>query len=253
MVFAEAAKGYRYGGVNQPVPLSFCAAALAAQGLSGPAPVTFGPDQLWSYSLGEKSTVAGGRATLDATGFFIDWRGMQTNDNLSCGYYFTQNAGHVTSKGVEFQGTGRLTDRLNVSLSGSYTDATAAAPIFNLSAPAGESVPYFPKYILNGSVQYRLPLPGDSSLLFEADDQYRGETYSDFDPSIRRRIPASNVVNTAVTYDVGRWEVGLYARNLTNEHVVTTAVANQNGPLQPGDAYYYAPPRIVGLRVRVDF
>lgn len=253
MVFVEAAKGYRYGGVNQPVPLSFCAAALAAQGLSGPAPVTFGPDQLWSYSLGEKSTVADGRATLNATAFYIDWRGMQTNDNLSCGYYFTQNAGHVTSRGAEFGARARLTNRFSISLNGSYTDAAAAAPIANLSAPEGAPVPYFPKYILNGSAQYTWPLAGERTLVMELDNQYRSATYNSFQPSIRREIPASDVVNAAITFMTGRWELGLYARNLGDRRVVTSIVTNTIGPVQPGDVYYYAPPRIVGLRARVTF
>ena len=252
MIFAEAAKGYRYGGVNQPVPLSFCAAALASQGLSS-AQVTFGPDQLWSYSLGEKSTVAGGRATLDATAFYIDWQGMQTNDTLSCGYYFTQNAGHVTSKGAEFGGQARVTGRFTVSLNGSYTDASAAAPIANLSAPAGAPVPYFPKYIGNASAQYNLPLEGERSITFEGDDQYRSDTYNDFDPLLRREVPASNVINASITLMTGRWELGMYARNLTDRHVVTSIATNTNGPIQPGDVYYYAPPRIIGLRARVNF
>lgn len=253
MVFAEAAKGYRYGGVNQPVPLSFCASALAAQGLSGPAPVTFGPDQLWSYSLGEKSTLAGGRAVLNATAFYIDWQGMQTNDELSCGYYFTQNVGHVTSKGAEFGGQARLTHRFSVSLNGSYTDASTAAPIANLSAPEGAPVPYFPKYILNGSAQYNWPLVGERTLVIELDNQYRSATYNSFEPSIRRDVPASDLINGAITLMTGRWEFGLYARNLTDRQVVTSIATDTIGPAQPGDVYYYAPPRIIGVRARVAF
>src|SRR5262249_50642203 len=43
MVYGEAARGFRYGGVNQPLPLTLCAADLAAIGLSN-GPATFGPD-----------------------------------------------------------------------------------------------------------------------------------------------------------------------------------------------------------------
>jgi iron complex outermembrane recepter protein len=146
-----------------------------------------------------------------------------------------------------------LTHRFSVSLNGSYTDATAAAPIANLSAPEGAPVPYFPKYILNGSAQYTWPLAGERTLVMELDNQYRSATYNSFEPSIRRDIPASDVINAAITLMTGRWEFGLYARNLTDRQVVTSIATNTIGPAQPGDVYYYAPPRIIGVRARVAF
>ena len=68
MFYAEAARGFRYGGVNQPVPASFCGAALAAAGLSS-APLTFGPDSLWSYTLGEKGQFFDRRLTFNLAAF----------------------------------------------------------------------------------------------------------------------------------------------------------------------------------------
>lgn len=252
MVFAEAAKGFRYGGVNQPVPDSFCGPALAAQGLSG-APLTFGPDKLWSYSVGAKSTLAGGRATLNATGFYIDWSGLQTNDTLDCGYYFTENAGKVTSKGVELEGTARVSDRLTLSANASYTDATAAQAIPNLDAAKGDQVPYFPRYIASASLQYDYPLGEGQDLLFQFNGQFRSASFNDFNPSQRLKLPGSSVLNAALTYIRDKWEVGLFARNLTDEHVATSASKNNFGPFQPGDAYYFARPRTIGIRARVSF
>jgi outer membrane receptor protein involved in Fe transport len=252
IVFAEAAKGFRYGGVNQPVPASFCGAALAAQGLSS-APLTFGPDKLWSYSIGEKSTIGGGRATLNATAFFIDWKDLQTNDTLPCGYYFTENAGRVTSKGVELESTARLTERMTVTASASYTDAAAAQAIPNLSATEGDPVPYFPKYIASASGQYRIPFGSAQNLTFELNAQYRSSTYNNFSPLERVEIPGSTVLNSGLTFTKGNWEVGIFGHNLTDQHVVTAADINTFGPLQPGNIRYYARPRTLGLRVRLSF
>ena len=252
MVYTEAAKGFRYGGVNQPVPTSFCGVALAGQGLTG-APLTFGPDKLWSYSVGEKSSLANGRATLNVAAFYVDWKGLQTNDSLSCGYYFTQNAGRVTSKGLEIEAAGRVTDRLTLTASGSYTDATAAEPIPNLSATKGDPVPYFPKYIASASAQYKVPLADAQSVAFQLNGQYRSSSFSNFSPLSRVELPGSTVLNAAFTYTHGKWEAGLFAHNLTNEHIVTSAAINNFGPLQPGDVRYYARPRTIGLRVRIGF
>jgi iron complex outermembrane receptor protein len=252
IVFAEAAKGFRYGGVNQPVPASFCGAALAGQGLSS-APLTFGPDKLWSYSIGEKSTLGGGRATLNATAFFIDWKDLQTNDTLPCGYYFTQNAGRVTSKGVELESTTRVTQQLTVTASASYTNAQSAQAIPNLSAGKGDPVPYFPQYIAAASGQYRIPIGSAQNLTFELNAQYRSSTYNNFSPLERVQIPGSTVLNSGLTFTRDNWEVGVFGHNLTNEHVVTAADINTFGPLQPGDIRYYARPRTLGLRVRLSF
>ena len=252
IVFAEAAKGFRYGGVNQPVPASFCGAALAAQGLSS-APLTFGPDKLWSYSIGEKSTLGGGRATLNATAFFIDWKDLQTNDTLPCGYYFTQNAGRVTSKGVELETTTRVTQQMTVTASASYTNARSAQAIPNLSAAKGDPVPYFPQYIAAASAQYRIPVGSAQNLIFELNAQYRSSTYNNFSPLERVQIPGSTVLNSGLTFTKDNWEIGVFGHNLTNEHVVTSADINTFGPLQPGDLRYYARPRTLGLRVRLSF
>lgn len=252
IVFAEAARGFRYGGVNQAVPLSFCADALASQGLAN-APVTFGPDKLWSYSLGEKSTLAGGRATLNASAFFIDWRDIQTNDQLTCGYYFTQNAGKVTSKGGELETSFRVTDGLTLSANASYTDASAAQAIPNLSAQKGDEVPYFPKYIASGSAQYRIPLGAQQSLTSQLSLEYRSSSFDNFSPLTRLELPSSTVLNGAMTYARNNWEVGLFGHNLTNEHVVTSSVINTFGEFQPGNVRYFARPRTVGVRLRVGF
>lgn len=251
IVFLEAARGFRYGGVNQPVPASFCGAALAQQGLTG-APLTFGPDKLWSYSLGEKSTLAGGRAVVNATAFFIDWRDLQTNDQLNCGYYFTQNAGKVTSKGLELESTVRVNEHLTLGVNASYTDATAAQAIPNLSAVQGDRVPYFPPLIAGGMVSYRLSLAAGQSLVTELNAQYRGSTYSNFSPDSRVSIPSSTVLNAAITYVHGAWELGLFGRNLTDAHIVTSADRNNFGVFQPGDTLFYARPRTVGIRARVN-
>jgi len=252
IVFFEAARGFRYGGVNQPVPASFCGPALAEQGLTG-APLTFGPDKLWSYSLGEKSTFAGGKALVNATAFFIDWRDLQTNDQLNCGYYFTQNAGKVTSKGLELESTVRVDEHLTLGVNASYTDATAAQAIPNLSAVQGDRVPYFPPLIAGGSASYRLALAAAQSLVTELNAQYRGSTYSNFSPDSRVSIPSSTVFNASITYVRGTWELGLFGRNLTDAHIVTSADRNTFGAFQPGDTYWYARPRTVGIRARVSF
>ena|ERR1700736_6358638 len=76
--------------------------ALAALGLKQ-SPEAFGPDHLWSYTLGEKGTFAGGRLVMNIDGFYVKWDDVQTIHNLPCGYNFTQNAGKIKTRGIELE------------------------------------------------------------------------------------------------------------------------------------------------------
>ena len=253
LVFAEAAKGFRYGGANEPVPLSFCGSNLAAIGLSS-APVDFGPDHLWSYTLGDKSTIANGRATVNTTLFYIDWTDVQTNRELACGYSFLQNKGRIKSKGVEFESTVKLTDAWTANASVSYTDAAASGPIPNLDAVDGDKTPYFPTWIATESLGYRQDV-GAGHILLNGSFTYRSNEYTQFNSSdpLYRTIPAQRLLNTSASYIVGSMEFGLFANNLLNNHLVTEISRNTYGQYQPGDLSYIGRPRTIGMRFRYTF
>jgi iron complex outermembrane receptor protein len=253
MVYGEAARGFRYGGVNEPAPLAFCGEALAAVGLKQ-SPLTFGPDHLWSYTLGEKSKVADGRLLLNVDGFYIDWKDVQTIFDLNCGYYFAQNKGAVKSEGLEFETKLRATAALTLGLNGSYTDARANGPITNLGATSGESVPYFPKTILDLSGDYDIPLQR-GKIFLSVDYTYRSDSFTEFNPAnpLYREIPVWKMLNASVGYKTSRWSAELYGTNLTNNHLVSLVVANSLPGVQPGDEQFWGRPLTVGVHLHFDF
>lgn len=251
MFYAEAARGFRYGGVNQPVPASFCGAALAAAGLTS-APLTFGPDNLWSYAIGEKGQFFDRRVTFNVAAFYVDWKKVQTNRNLDCGYYFTQNAGKVRSMGLELESRFKLSDALTLGLNGSYTDAQANGAIANAAAADGDRVPYFPKYTVAANATYVVPLE-DGSLSFSGDFQMRGNSYTEFNETnpLRRKIPGYETVNASVTYDTGPWEFSLFGTNLNNSKMIS--LVTRSRPSAIGDRIYYGRPRTFGARAKITF
>jgi iron complex outermembrane receptor protein len=254
MVFAEAARGFRYGGVNQPLPLTLCAADLAAAGLTN-GPATFGADHLMSYSIGEKGRYFDNRLKLNATAFLIKWSDAQTKKLLpNCFYYFIQNKGNIESKGVELETSFRATERLTVGLNASYTDAGADGAIDNLGAADGDRVPYFPRYIVNLNGRYELPVAA-GKLAFQADWSMRDKTFTEFSPSnpTIREIPKSDNLSASITYAVNKWEVGLYGQNLSNGTRIIGVSPNGYPGVQPGDAITWARPRTVGLRAKIAF
>jgi iron complex outermembrane recepter protein len=102
MIFGEAARGFRYGGMNEPAPVTFCATQLAALGLME-SPESFGSEHLWSYTLGEKGTFVDGGLIVNIDGFYVLWDDVQSIHPLSSGYSYTEIAGKIKSRGVELE------------------------------------------------------------------------------------------------------------------------------------------------------
>jgi iron complex outermembrane recepter protein len=246
MVFAEAARGFRGGGVNQPIPLSIC-------GQLGPP--TFGSDHLWSYSLGEKSSVLNNRLRINATAFLIKWTQAQTLHTLPCSYFYVENKGDIRSRGIELESRLQVTHALSVGIAASYTDAVADGPIPNLNSQDGDRVPDFPPVIATLLAEYTTPTPL-GELRIQGDYSYRSDTHTAFnvtDP-VYRLVPASKVLNAGLTIKIRpKVQVGLFARNLTNARVITDVERNPEQGVQPGDRVYLGRPRTIGLRLRVDF
>jgi outer membrane receptor protein involved in Fe transport len=268
MLYAEAAKGFRYGGVNQPVPLSICSTYLTPLGLKA-APLQFGPDELWSYSLGEKSTLLDGRLTLDVTGFLINWNRVQTEQSLACSYYFVENLGNIQSKGVELETNMRVTPQLTVSVNASYTDSAADGALTAVQAPSGSPTPYSPKYIASLSANYAVPLER-GGLNFGVQYNYRSSEANAFSiptglagdvcrPSIYasgctyRTFPDLHTLNAEATYRINSWTIGLFANNIGSFARITNIAAPPAGSQQPGDTLFYARPMTIGLRVKTTF
>jgi outer membrane receptor protein involved in Fe transport len=252
-LYVEAARGFRYGGINQPVPSGFCGAALAAQGLTG-TPATYGPDHLWTYSLGQRLEFDERRLLLNATAFYTRWSDIQTTHDLACGYNFVQNPGGVRSTGLELESRFRASHAFTVGFEASLTDASANGAIPDLDAPDGARVPYFPRTIATLDGAYDLSLPA-GRLAIAADYNYRSEIGTEFDTasSLYRTIPATRVLNAATTWIIANMEWTLYGQNLTNARIVSAISPNGYAPFQPGDALYLGRPRTIGLRGKVSF
>lgn len=251
MVFAEAAKGFRYGGVNQPAPAVFCGAALAEQGLTS-SPITFGSDRLWNYSVGSKNTFFNRRLTFNATGFYIDWSDVQTRNNLSCGYYFIQNQGKLRSKGLEIETAFKLTNNWTISGNYSYTDSKANGSIPNAGAVDGDRAPYFPAHILNLGTDLALPV-ADHTVLVHMDYTYRSHTFTRFNQNAldAREIPSQNIINASLMYDLGNVQVGIFGTNLTDDKIVSDILEQRY--VEPGDIIFRGRPRTIGVKANFSF
>lgn len=274
MVYASAARGFRYGGANQPVPIGStgvageCAADLAAYGYTS-APATFGPDSLWDYSVGEKAKLDGGKLTVNTDAYYIIWSSVQTRLGLNCSYFFTENQGSIHSRGVQLSTRYRLTPDFSMGSNVSYNDSQTAGNIPTVGAFDGDFAPYYPRWIVGVSAFYDRPILS-GSLHAQANYQFRGDEQTTFNPeattvvggslvatgpnALFSVIPSSVNVSASVAYDFGRYEIGIFGDNLTNG-VKITDVGNATyfANYQAGAEVTYARPRTVGARIKATF
>jgi outer membrane receptor protein involved in Fe transport len=274
MVYASAARGFRYGGANQPVPIGNtgiaqeCATDLAAYGYSS-APNTFGPDSLWDYSVGEKAKLDGGKLTVNTDAYYIIWSSVQTRLGLNCSYFFTENQGSIHSRGVQMSTRYRLTPEFSMGSNVSYNDSQTAGNIPTVGAFNGDFAPYYPRWIVGVSAFYDRPILS-GSLHAQANYQFRGDEQTTFNPEattvaggslvatgpnpLFAIIPSSVNVSASVAYDFGRYEIGIFGDNLTNG-VKITDIGNATyfAVYQSGADVTYARPRTVGARIKATF
>ncbi|PTS80961.1 TonB-dependent receptor [Sphingomonas sp. HMWF008] len=274
LVYGEVAKGFRYGGGNQPVPLGTagiagqCTNDLASYGYTA-APLTFGPDKLWNYTIGEKAKLAGGRVTLNVSAYYIDWSDVQSRLRLNCSYFFTDNKGKITSKGLELETSIKASPELTLTLAGSYNSSTANGDIPTVGAFDGDRTPYYPQLTANFQAFYDRPVgSGEMHLQFGYQFQSsQNTTFNNFTTSLVAGkltatgpsqtfavIPESHNLSASATYNIGRFEFGVYGNNLADGVTVTNiARATYYQVYQAGSRNTLARPRTIGLRAKVKF
>ncbi|MBW7836811.1 MAG: TonB-dependent receptor [Sphingomonadales bacterium] len=248
MVYATAAKGYRLGGMNDPVPSDLCADDLNEVGLTE-APTTFAPDSLWSYELGAKTQWFERRMTLNAALFYIDWTAVQTLKRLpNCGFYFTENVGKVESKGIEVEMVAMPVRGLTVMLSGTYTDATLAEDVPNLFGVEGDRVPYVPKFALSASVEYMQPIANSMDGYIRFDLQHVGHRNTEFNEALGIDMDSYQIGNVHVGVQMEKWEVALFVKNIWDKRAILSAENNFGI-----DNWTIERPRTIGLTVRAHY
>src|SRR5208283_1458366 len=109
-------------------------------------PEIYAADSLWSYELGEKSSLWDGRVQINASAFVIDWNNIQQAVYLpGCGQNFVENLGKVRSAGGEIEVQTRPVEPLLFDLSIAYVDAKYTGTVCaGTSACTGAGAPTLP-------------------------------------------------------------------------------------------------------------
>ena len=256
MLYAGYSRGYKAGGFNMDRSgLQSPILSVITDGrpiVSSIEQWKFRPETVDAIELGGKFSLDNGLGLLDISLFHEEFQDYQLT--AFRGFSFEAvNIPEVTSKGVEVEARGGITD--NIELFGGITYADVrfgSGPEHDFRA--GRQLTHAPKVTSVAGVTIDFPL-GPLSGRFHIDARYTGDHNTGADLDIEKEQDAYTVVNARLILTsrdgTNPWTVDLWVQNLTDEEYALTIF---DAPLQQ-DAYnaFIGDPRISGLSVRYDF
>jgi len=249
LLYATVAKGFRPGGFNQPVPaIPTCASQLTSLGIDNSAP-TFNADTVWSYEVGGKSQLLGNRLQVTGALYHIDWRQIQLEQFLTCGFSFFTNGGAAKINGGEAGLSAAPTRNWRINMSVGYTHAYLAVNAATLGVE-GDPLPGIPRFTGSLTTDYQIPL-GWAAAFIGGQVTY----VSSFNSQINPANPQNDV---AGSYGIVNLHGGLtLSSGLTVEAFVKNAadrLAVTGSLYTPfGNSEYVTPPRQIGVSIEKVF
>jgi iron complex outermembrane receptor protein len=282
----QVAKGFRLGGINDPLNLGLCTDEDEA--IYGPFQSDFYKDEtLWNYEAGVKYQRHG--ITFNAAVFHTRMKNLQvTVDAGSCSSRIVLNVPKAHTTGVEAEVSAHPMPGLDLSVAGSYVsskfDSSVPEPLATRTGIRdGNRLPTVPKFqiaatatygtrftadsewYVTGSVQHvgnRFTQPGDQETANETFDFIFFDPVTlDFGPGTALppgthfgslRLPSYNLVNLSagVKWDSG-FELVAYVKNLFDEDPKLSLDRERGGRARLG--FNVGQPRIIGLTARYSF
>ncbi|MBU0554984.1 MAG: TonB-dependent receptor [Alphaproteobacteria bacterium] len=175
LFYASASKGVRGPGVSSPVGAN-CIDDAAAIGFDPFATLEVKPDSIWSYEIGSKNRLFGGKVAIDASAYRIDWKDVQTLFALpQCTIQTALNLGSAKIEGFDLAVSVKPVTGLTLGASASYINAryTTAipGPDDTIIRKAGEPFPLVAPWTLQLNGEYVQPV-GSAELYGRADFSY---------------------------------------------------------------------------------
>ncbi|HLF30571.1 MAG TPA: TonB-dependent receptor [Xanthomonadales bacterium] len=181
MLYATFSQGYRHAGANA-VPTS-------GKYAENPEFLTFNSDSIDNYEIGFKGTTG----TLDyaLSAYYTDWKNPQLNTvTTNWGFFGVINGESASTRGVEVELSGMLTDSLGYSLGYTYADAELTDDVYQ---PAGNfygsgvvypdkvgadggALPGTAEHVFNMSLRHEASISGNIDVSSVLSGYYQSET-----------------------------------------------------------------------------
>jgi iron complex outermembrane receptor protein len=239
LTYVSATRGFKSGGFN---------ISTREPGLG------YAPEWAWSYEGGLKTRLADGRSHLSLAAFYTDYRDLQVQTAVRPGVIDISNAAEATIRGVELEGVTRLAETWEAGGHVAWLDATydryvAVGTAGIAGDVSGNRLNNAPEWSGRVWLEWHRRLGPRGDLSLRGDSRWQSTAYfTPFNDTIQRQRPYGLLDAQAQFAFGGRWTVGMFARNLTNEDFITGTFSSPIPAIggRPGH------PRQVGVQVAVE-
>jgi len=279
---AQASKGFRLGGINDPLNVPLCTQQDLAT-FSGRD--SWKNETAWNYEVGGKSQFMGGRGSFNASLFYMDIRDLQLIVTAgSCSSRLVFNTPKAVSRGVELEFSAAPNRFVDFSVSGTYDDSKLESTLTSTAAngevtvvsgiQSGNRLPSVPKVQAAAALTLHRPMRSGSNGFFtttfnhvgsrftQIDDEAAGFGVVDlnsfapntiggpltastfrFDPE----LPAYDLVNLRLGVARANWEAALFLNNVTDERALLALDRERGTRARVG--YLTNQPRTLGINL----
>ncbi|MEM6298915.1 MAG: TonB-dependent receptor [Bacteroidota bacterium] len=200
MLYGTYARGFRSGGFNAPGVDAF--------------PAVFEKEFTDNFELGLKTSWLENRVIFNAAAFRINFQNQQIFIvDLATVAQGIINIDETISQGVELEFKAKPHPRFDIVTGYGLTD-TKITSLESNPEWEGNASPLVARSTFNLGLQYAQPLNEKIQLIPRIDFEQRGELFWHVD-NVDRQEPF-NLLNARLYLTQERWNVSVYARNLTN-------------------------------------
>jgi iron complex outermembrane receptor protein len=281
---AQVARGFRLGGINDPLNVTLCTAQDLAVYDGNP---TWDDEETTNYELGAKTRWEDGTVQLNAAVFLTEIDGLQViADAGSCSSRIILSA-DGESVGGEIELVARPSDNWDFAVSATYADATitksqlGATGQPNAGIRDGNRLPTAPELQAAASATYSWPWSDTLNGCVNFTVQHVGSSYTqladqeaDFgvlsttpsgnegtirgfgDPSITEfrfdaELPDYQIGNLRLGVQNERWELAAFVNNVWDERAFLSIDRERNRSARVG--YLTNQPRTYGVTLNLGF
>ncbi len=277
---AQVSKGFRLGGINDPLNVPLCTAQdlIVFGGRPG-----FKDETAWNYEIGSKSRLFGGRGSFNVSAFYVDIKDLQVVVTAgSCSSRLVFSVPKARSVGAELEFAAAPSDRFDFAISAGYNDAELRSTVVDGTGAivsgieSGKRLPSVPKFQAALAATYSQPVSEGLRGYLSGTYQHVGSRYTQvgddllgvlnlnsfgantiggpltqstfrYDPL----LPAYDIVNARVGVRHANWDIALFANNLTDERAFLALDRERGTRARIG--YLTNQPRTFGITTRLDF